>query len=232
MDAKIVGDGITFDDVLVMPGRSDVVPAEADVSTRLTRRIRLNIPILSAPMDTVTEASLAIALAQEGGLGVVHKNLAIEQQVREVIKVKRSANGVITDPIVLGPDAPASDIRRAMDEQNISGVPITENGEHHGKVVGIITRRDMMFLDEDQQTVGQVMTRDRLVTASPGTTVQQAESILNENKVEKLMLVDQHMRLTGLITMRDIAKLRQFPNACRDARGRLRVGRPASRCHG
>jgi len=203
MEDKIISDGITFDDVLVLPARSDVVPTQTDVSTQLTQRIRLNVPLVSAPMDTVTESALAIALAQEGGLGVVHKNLPADEQVREVIKVKRSANGVITDPIVLGPDAPASEVRRAMDQQNISGVPITENGLRDGQVVGIITRRDMMFLDDDCQLVGQVMTRDRLVTAQPDTTLQQAESILHQNKVEKL---------------------RQFPNACRDERGRLRVG--------
>ena len=224
MDAKIIADGITFDDVLLLPARSDVIPSETDVATSLTRRIRLNIPILSAPMDTVTEAALAIALAQEGGLGVIHKNLSVGSQVREVTKVKRSANGVITDPFILGPDAPVEAIRRAMDEQKISGVPITADGRRDGPVVGIITRRDMMFLDVDQHTAGQVMTRERLVIASPETTLRQAESILNENKVEKLLLVDDGMRLTGLITMRDIVKLRQFPDSCRDARGRLRVG--------
>ena len=224
MDAKIIADGITFDDVLLLPARSDVIPSETDVATSLTRRIRLNIPILSAPMDTVTEAALAIALAQEGGLGVIHKNLSVGSQVREVTKVKRSANGVITDPFILGPDAPVEAIRRAMDEQTISGVPITADGRRDGPVVGIITRRDMMFLDVDQHTAGQVMTRERLVIASPETTLRQAESILNENKVEKLLLVDDGMRLTGLITMRDIVKLRQFPDSCRDARGRLRVG--------
>ena len=222
--ARSIADGITFDDVLLLPAYSDVVPTETDVSTSLTRRIRFNIPLLSSPMDTVTESALAIALAQEGGVGVIHKNLAVPDQVREVVKVKRSANGVITDPVILGPDAPVGDVRRVMSEQNISGVPITEGGHRDGKVVGIITRRDMMFLGNDDQTIGQVMTRDRLVIAGPDTTLQQAESILNENKVEKLLLVDKQMRLTGLITMRDIAKLQQFPLSCRDQRGRLRVG--------
>ena len=224
MEGKVICDGITFDDVLLLPARSDVLPARSDVTTRLTRRIDLNIPLISAPMDTVTESALAIALAQEGGLGFIHKNMSIEQQVREVVKVKRSANGVIADPIILGPDAPVSEVRRAMEEQNISGVPVTANGRRDGRVVGIITRRDMMFLDDSPHTVAQVMTKERLVTAAPDTTVQQAESMLNENKVEKLLLVDDAMRLTGLITMRDIAKLRQFPSACRDERGRLRVG--------
>ena len=221
---KIVTDGITFDDVLLLPARSEVIPDQTDLATQLTRRVRLNIPVLSAPMDTVTEAALAIALAQEGGLGVIHKNLTINEQVREVSKVKRSANGVITDPVTLPPDAPASRVRQLMTEQNISGVPVTEDGTTRSKVVGIITRRDMMFLSNDDKPVHEVMTRDRLITAPPETNLEQAEAILNDNKVEKLLLVDNDMRLTGLITMRDIAKLEQFPLACRDERGRLRVG--------
>lgn len=222
--SKILYDGITFDDVLLIPAMSDFLPADADVSTQLTRRIRLNIPLLSAPMDTVTESALAIALAQEGGLGVIHKNLPIEAQVREVIKVKRSANGVILDPVTLPPHAPVSEARRVMREQNISGVPITEDGKPSGRVVGIITRRDMVFLSDDEQPIEQVMTGGRLVTAPPGTTLEQAEQILNRNKVEKLLLVDDQMHLKGLITMRDIDKLHRFPFACRDERGRLRVG--------
>jgi len=222
---KIVTDGITFDDVLLLPAYSEIVPNQIQVATQLTRSIRLNIPVLSAPMDTVTEAALAIALAQEGGLGVIHKNLPAEQQVREVTKVKRSANGVITDPVALPPDAPVSEVRRLMREQNISGIPITDDGKPNGKVVGIITRRDLVFLPEEQnQPIREVMTHERLITAAPDTTLEQAELILNQNKVEKLMLVDDDMRLTGLITMRDIAKLTQFPHACRDDRGRLRVG--------
>ncbi|MCC6579643.1 MAG: IMP dehydrogenase [Phycisphaeraceae bacterium] len=221
---KIICEGITFDDVLLLPARSDLVPAQTDVSTRLTKRIRLNIPLLSAPMDTVTEASLAIALAQEGGLGVIHKNLSVEQQVREVLKVKRSANGIITDPLVLPPHVPVSEARRVMREQNVSGVPITEDGKPNGKVVGILTRRDLKFLPDIDQPIRDVMTRERLITAPPTTTLEQAEKILNQNKVEKLLLVDKDMRLTGLITIRDIDKLEQFPLACRDARGRLRVG--------
>ena len=224
MEAKIIADGITFDDVLLIPAASDVVPQDTDTSTRLTRNIRLNIPLLSAPMDTVTEAALAIALAQQGGLGVIHKNLSIEDQVREVIKVKRSANGVITDPVTLPPEAPAREVRRLMEEQNISGVPITVDGTSRGKVVGIVTRRDMMFLSDDTTPLREVMTRDRLVTASSDTTLEKAETILNTNKVEKLMLLDGGGNLTGLITMGDIAKQSQFPQAVRDTRGRLRVG--------
>ena len=221
---KIVSDGITFDDVLLLPARSGIIPSEADASTQLTRRIRLSIPLLSAPMDTVTESALAIALAQEGGLGVIHKNMAIEDQVSEVKQVKRSANGIIPDPVILGSAAIVGDARVIMTEQLISGVPITENGRRDGKVVGILTRRDMAFLDDDDQTVAQVMTKDRLITAPPDTTLKQAERILNKAKVEKLLLVDQDMRLAGLITMRDINKFAQFPRACRDERGRLRVG--------
>ncbi len=221
---KIVTDGITFDDVLLLPRRSDFVPTDADVSTRLTKRVRLNIPLLSSPMDTVTESALAIALAQEGGLGVIHKNLDIAAQVREVIKVKRSANGVIADPVTLGPDAPVIEARKLMTEHNISGVPITDNGKGNGKVVGILTRRDMKFLPNEKLPIKEVMTKERLITAQPDTSLKQAEQVLNQNKVEKLLLVDNNMRLTGLITMRDIDKLNQFPLACRDDRGRLRVG--------
>lgn len=224
MEDKILCDGITFDDVLLTPARSDVVPALADTSTRLTSRVTLNIPLLSAPMDTVTESALAIALAQEGGLGFIHKNLSVDQQVREVTKVKRSANGVITDPVTLPPDVPSRRARQLMAEQNISGVPITVDGKNTGKVVGIITRRDMMFLPDDDKPIHEVMTADPLVTGEPTTTLEQALAILNKNKVEKLLLVDENMCLTGLITMRDIEKLRQFPLACRDDRGRLRVG--------
>jgi len=224
MEAKIISEGITFDDVLLLPARSDFVPADTQVATGLTKRISLNIPLLSSPMDTVTEASLAIALAQEGGLGVIHKNMAVTAQVREVAKVKRSANGIITDPVLLGPDAPVSEARRLMREQNISGVPITETGRRDGQVVGILTRRDMKFLPDEALPIREVMTKDRLITAPPDTDLKQAEQVLNQNKVEKLLLVDAKMRLAGLITMRDIDKLNQFPLACRDDRGRLRVG--------
>ena len=191
----------------------DAVFVEANVATALTRRIRLNLPLLSAPMDTVTESALAISLAQEGGLGVIHKNLPPEAQVREVRKVKRSANGVITDPVTLPPQAPVSEMRRLMDQQNISGVPITDSGRPDGKVVGIITRRDMVFLSQDDQPIQNVMTKGRLVTAPPNTDLQHAERILNQNKVEKLLLVKDDMTLTGLITMGDIDKLRRFPAA-------------------
>ncbi|MEM7227517.1 MAG: IMP dehydrogenase [Planctomycetota bacterium] len=224
MEAKVIHDGITFDDVLLVPQYSQLTPDKAETATRLTRNIQLNIPVISAPMDTVTEASLAIALAQEGGLGVVHKNLTPSEQAREVAKVKRSENGIITDPVTLSPkDA----VRRALDlmaQQNVSGFPVTEDGLSHGKVVGILTRRDLKFLDADTQSVGDAMTRPPLITARPDTTLEQAERILNEARVEKLLLTDKDGHLVGLITMRDIDNTRSHANACRDARGRLRVG--------
>jgi IMP dehydrogenase len=222
--SKIITDGITFDDVLLVPAYSEIIPSETDLSTQLTRRIRLNIPLLSAPMDTVTESALAIGLAQEGGLGVIHKNMPIADQVREVSKVKRSANGVILDPLVVAPDTTVHEVRRIMAEQHISGVPVTEKGERGGKVLGILTRRDMKFLSDDDQPVEQVMTASRLVTAPSHTTLEQAEELLYRAKVEKLLLIDDDGRLTGLITMRDIDKFEQFPLACRDEQGRLRVG--------
>ncbi|MFN7614574.1 MAG: IMP dehydrogenase, partial [Phycisphaerae bacterium] len=226
--SKIVADGITFDDVLLLPRRSGVMPADADTSTHLTRAIRLNIPVLSAPMDTVTESALAIALAQEGGIGIIHKNLSVEAQAREVAKVKRSANGIILDPITLGPSDTVHRARELMRQHNVSGFPVTEDGTINlrgkGKVLGILTRRDLKFVEDNALAVRDVMTKDGLVTASAGTTLEQAELILNRNKVEKLLLVDDQFRLTGLITMRDVDRQSQFPRSCRDGRGRLRCG--------
>ena len=217
---KITADGITFDDVLLVPARSSVVPRDVDTSTRLTRNIRLNIPLVSAPMDTVTEAALAIALAQEGGIGIIHKNMPPEAQAREVAKVKRSENGIIVDPLTLPPDATTATARQMMVDHNVSGFPIVQAG---GKLVGILTRRDMKFLTEDRP-IREVMTATNLVTAAPETTLDEAERILNRHKVEKLLLVGAEGKLAGLITMRDIEKLRQFPRSCKDDRGRLRVG--------
>lgn len=227
MRNKIIGDAITFDDVLLVPARSGVVPKDGDVRTRLTRKIQLNIPLLSAPMDTVTESSLAIALAQEGGLGIIHKNLTIEAQCREVDKVKRSANGVILDPVTLRPSDTVERAAVLMRLHNISGVPIVEDGD---KLVGILTRRDLKFLDHsdghaaETQHVRDVMTKDNLVTAPPNTSLDEADRILQKHKVEKLLLVEADRRLVGMITIKDIDKNRQFPNSCRDDRGRLRVG--------
>src|SRR5439155_1683438 len=220
MQERIAYQGITFDDVLLEPGYTDVVPREADVRTQLTRKIRLNIPILSSPMDTVTESELSIALAQEGGFGVIHKNLSIADQTREVDKVKRSENGIITDPITLPPDETVRTARGIMEQHKISGVPITINGH----LKGILTRRDLRFLQDNNQPIAEVMTRTNLVTAPEHTTLEAAERILMENKVEKLLLVDDNFKLKGLITIKDIDKLARFPNASKDARGRLRVG--------
>jgi len=237
---KILHDGITFDDVLLIPARSDFIPADADTHTKLTRSIELNIPLISAPMDTVTEAALAIALAQEGGIGIVHKNLTIENQAREVEKVKRSENGVIVDPITLPPTASIAQARRVMREYNVSGIPIVEDAvipgdtssqaqrmRNNGKpprLLGIMTRRDLKFQEDDNRRIGDVMTRENLVTAPESTSLEEAERILYKAKVEKLLLVDRESRLAGLITMRDLDKLHQYPNACKDRRGRLRVG--------
>jgi IMP dehydrogenase len=238
---KIVADGITFDDVLLIPAYSDFVPADADTRTKLTRGIELNIPLVSAPMDTVTESALAIALAQEGGIGVIHKNLPASAQAREVEKVKRSENGVIVDPITLPPTATIGSARKVMREYNVSGVPIVEggdvdevgrrvsragtNGNAKGpRLLGIMTRRDLKFQEDDNRKVGEVMTKENLVTAPEETSLEEAERILYQHKVEKLLLVDRDGRLAGLITMRDIDKLHQFPAACKDRRGRLRVG--------
>ena len=222
MHERIAYKGITFDDVLLEPGFSDVVPRDVDVRTNITRNVRINIPILSSPMDTVTESELAIALAQEGGIGIIHKNLSIALQTREVDKVKRSENGIITDPITLHPDATVGTARQIMRQHHISGVPITVGDDK--QLRGILTRRDLKFLTDFEQKVGEVMTKDNLVTASEQTTLEEAEQILNKNKVEKLLLVDDLYRLKGLITIKDIDKTQNFPNACKDSRGRLRVG--------
>ncbi len=222
MHDRIAYQGITFDDVLLEPGYSEVVPKEVDVRTQLTRGVRINIPVVSSPMDTVTESELAIALAQEGGLGVIHKNLSVAAQTREVDKVKRSENGIIFDPITLPPDETVGKARQIMQQHHISGVPITTGPEKRLK--GILTRRDLKFLADNDQKIAEVMTKEGLVTAPEHTTLEEAERILTRNKVEKLLLVDDEYRLKGLITIKDIDKTQNFPNACKDARGRLRVG--------
>jgi len=222
MQERIAYTGITFDDVLLEPGYSEVVPKDVDVRTQLTRNIRLNIPILSSPMDTVTESELAIALAQEGGMGIIHKNLSIAAQTQEVDKVKRSENGIITDPITLSPDETVRTAKQIMQHHHISGVPITTGDEK--TLRGILTRRDLKFLTNNDQKISEVMTKGHLVTAPENTTLHDAERILLENKVEKLLLVDDLYRLKGLITIKDIEKTENFPMACKDTRGRLRVG--------
>ncbi|MCC7293856.1 MAG: IMP dehydrogenase [Phycisphaerales bacterium] len=216
-----IRESLTFDDVLLLPGRSAIVPDEADVRTLLTRRIALNIPLLSAAMDTVTESRLAIALAQEGGIGIIHKNLPIEAQCREVHKVKRSESGIIADPVTIRPDEPIRRVREIMRLQNVSGIPVVTDDR---KLVGIITKRDMKFLESEDLKVHDVMTSRNLVTGPPGTSLEEAAQILNRAKVEKLLLVDGQNRLAGLITMRDIERSRLFTGSCKDSRGRLRVG--------
>ena len=220
MQDKLITTGLTFDDVLIQPRYSTIVPSEVDVSTRLTTSISLNLPVLSSPMDTVTESRMAIALAQQGGLGVIHKNMSVEKQTEEVDKVKRSANGIIIDPVTLPPDASVATARQTMDESKVSGIPITEGR----KLVGILTRRDLRFLEDNSLPIAQVMTRDSLVTATGTVTLGEAEKILMAKKVEKLLLVDEDYQLTGLITIKDIDMMRRFPQACKDDQGRLRVG--------
>jgi len=222
MDEKIIGMAVTFDDVLIEPRYSDVVPSETDVSTRLTKRISLNIPLLSSPMDTVTEGEMAIALALSGGIGVIHKNMSIASQAKEVDKVKRTANGIIPDPVCLRPQATVAKARELMAQHHVSGIPITRE---NGQLEGILTRRDLRFLENSDLPVSEVMTKKQnLVTATGTVTLEEAEKILMEKKVEKLLLVDEEFKLTGLITIRDIDMQRSYPNACKDGQGRLRVG--------
>ncbi len=225
MERKIIQDGVTFDDVLLLPEYSSILPDRADTSTRLTRNIQLNVPLVSAPMDTVTESALAIALAQEGGIGTIHRTLTPNDQAREVAKVKRSENGVINDPITLSPQDDVNRALELMDQQNVSGFPVTADGRGRGKVVGILTRRDLKFFSGSAAgRVSDLMSSANLITAPPDTTLEAAESVLNRARVEKLLLIDSDGCLAGLITMRDIDNLRTHPNACRDGRGRLRVG--------
>ncbi len=211
--------GLTFDDVLLMPAKSDVIPTEVDVSTSFTSNIKLNIPILSAAMDTVTDATLAIAIAREGGIGVIHRNMPPERQAFEVDKVKKSESGMIVDPITISPDAPISEALALMERYRISGVPVTVNG----KLVGIITNRDLKFERDFTKKVEDVMTKERLITAREGITLGEAQEILHKYKIEKLPIVDDDFNLKGLITIKDIEKKIKYPNACKDHIGRLRV---------
>ncbi|TWU47857.1 IMP dehydrogenase [Rubripirellula reticaptiva] len=220
-DDKIGPLGVTFDDVLLLPRYSEAVPSEVDVRSQLTERIKLQIPLISSPMDTVTEAEMAIALAKEGGLGVIHKNLTTDDQVEEVTKVKRSANGIIFEPLTLSPDVPVRRAVELMDTANVSGIPIVHDDQ---TLVGILTRRDLRFLEDPNLPISEVMTRDNLVTAVGNVTLEEAEKILTGKRVEKLLLVDEDRKLTGLITIRDIDMMKRFPRACKDPQGRLRVG--------
>ncbi len=218
---KFLKDGLTFDDVLLIPAKSDVTPNMVSLETHLTKKIKLNIPMMSAAMDTVTESRLAIAIAREGGVGVIHKNMPIEKQVDEVEKVKRSENGVITNPFYLAPDNYVWEADELMGKYKISGVPICDENK---RLIGIITNRDMRFLDNHQMKISEVMTKENLITAPVGTTLDEAQEILRKNKIEKLPLVDKNDILCGLITIKDIEKATKYPNSCKDANGRLLCG--------
>jgi IMP dehydrogenase len=218
-----LSEALTFDDILLVPRHSAILPSQVDVRSRLTRRIRLNVPILSAAMDTVTESRLAIAMAQQGGLGVIHKNLSIDEQASEVDRVKRSESGMIVNPITLSPRHKIHEALELMKRYRISGVPITEDGSKEGRLVGILTNRDLRFETGLDRPIGDVMTKEHLITVPVGTTLDQARERFHRHKIEKLLVVDADYRLKGLITVKDIQKLIKYPNACKAARGRLRV---------
>jgi IMP dehydrogenase len=218
---KFVAEGLTYDDVLLVPAYSEVLPRDVDTGSYLTKNIRINVPIVSAAMDTVTEAGLAIAIAQAGGIGMLHKNMTIERQADEVRKVKRSESGMIQDPVTLQADAKVADAFQIMKDFKIGGIPVIDAD---GKLVGIITNRDLRFQKDMQRNVSEVMTKENLITAAEGTTLLQAEEILQDYKIEKLPVVDKEGRLAGLITFKDIQKYKNFPKACKDDHGRLRVG--------
>ncbi|MDP6348818.1 MAG: IMP dehydrogenase [Chloroflexota bacterium] len=218
---KFTEPGLTFDDVLLVPGKSDLLPADAELGTRLTARVSLNAPFLSSPMDTVTEAPMAIAMAREGALGIIHRNLSIHDQATEVDKVKRSQSGMITDPITLHPGALLEDAHALMERYHISGVPVTEPG---GRLVGILTNRDIRFCNDEATPITELMTHEELITVPEGTTLSDAEQILHRHRVEKLLVIDDDYQLKGLITVKDLTKREQFPGASFDRHGRLLVG--------
>lgn len=220
MNQKFANEGLTFDDVLLVPAKSEILPKDVDTSTNLTKKIRLNIPLISASMDTVTESKLAIAIAREGGVGIIHKNMSIAKQALEVDRVKRSEHGVITDPIYLSPDDSINEALKIMERYRISGVPIVVEGI----LVGILTNRDLRFEKNFTQKIKDVMTKENLITAPLGTTLEHAKEILQHHKVEKLPIVDEQFRLRGLITIKDIEKARQYPASAKDEKGRLRSG--------
>ena len=217
---RSIPEGLTFDDVLLIPAKSEVLPRDVDVCTRLTRRLTINIPVISAAMDTVTEATMAIALAREGGIGMIHRAFPPDRQAFEVDKVKKSESGMIVDPITVSPDQKLSDALGLMQRYRISGVPVTQNG----KLVGILTNRDIRFETKLDLKISQVMTKERLITAPVGTSLEEAKEILHQNRIEKLLVVDDEFNLRGLITIKDIEKTIKYPNACKDELGRLRVG--------
>ena len=219
---EILYEAYTFDDLLLVPSYSEVLPKDVDVSTYITPKIKLNIPLLSAAMDTVTESRMAISIAREGGLGVIHRNMSLEEQVKEVEKVKKSESGMIYDPVVVTPDAPIKKVLKLMEEFKISGIPIVEGPKK--KLAGIVTNRDLRFETNFEKPVKEVMTRENLITAKPGITLDEAVKILHEHRIEKLLIVDDNFCLKGLITIKDIEKIKKYPNACKDELGRLRVG--------
>jgi len=220
MVETVIPEGLTFDDVLLIPAYSKVLPKDVDVKTKLTPRISLNIPILSAAMDTVTESRTAISLAQQGGIGIIHRNMSIKSQAQEVDKVKKSESGMIVDPVTINPDQRIHEVLKLMEQYKISGVPVVE-GE---KLVGIVTNRDLRFETNLEKKVSEVMTRDNLVTVSPGITLEESKKLLHKHRIEKLLVVDDNGRLVGLITIKDIEKIKKYPNSCKDSLGRLRVG--------
>jgi IMP dehydrogenase len=220
MNLRDLEEALTFDDVLLLPAESTVMPRDAEVVSRLTSRITLNVPLISAAMDTVTESEMAIAMAQEGGLGIIHRNMPIEAQALEVGKVKKSESGMIVDPVTVGPEQRIEDALAVMQRYHISGLPVTKDG----RLVGILTHRDLRFEKRLDRPVAEVMTKDNLVTARPGVSLEEAKEILHANRIEKLLVVDDHNRLQGLITVKDIQKTIEYPLACKDERGRLRVG--------
>ena len=222
-ETKFAKEGLTFDDVLLVPAHSEVLPKDVDLSVQLTPKIKLNIPLISAGMDTVTESKMAIAMARQGGLGIIHKNMSIEKQAEEVEKVKRSENGVITNPFFLTPEHQVFDAEHLMGKYRISGVPIVNNMDDQ-KLVGIITNRDLRFIDDYSLKINDVMTKEDLITVPVGTTLEEAGKILQKHKIEKLPIVDEEGKLTGLITIKDIEKVIEFPNAAKDTHGRLVVG--------
>lgn len=215
-----IREALTFDDVLLVPAESDVLPAQAETRTRVTRNIELGIPLLSAAMDTVTEGRLAIAMAQLGGIGVIHKNLSIEQQAREVQKVKKFEAGMVVNPVTIEPDRTLAEALDVMRTHKISGIPVVEA---NGKLVGVLTNRDVRFADNPRQPVSELMTRDNLVTVKEGVDREEAKRLLHRYRIEKLLVVDDDYRCIGLITVKDIEKAQQYPDACKDSQGRLRA---------
>jgi IMP dehydrogenase len=220
LEQEVLPVGLTFDDVLLIPAESAILPSDTDVSTRLTERITLNIPLVSAAMDTVTESKTAIAMAQEGGIGIIHRNLPVSAQAAEVERVKKFESGMISDPITVAPDQKISEAQGIMNKYRISGLPVTKNG----RLLGILTNRDLRFEKKLDRAVSEVMTKDKLVTVKPGVDLDEAKEILHQHRIEKLLVVDDNFELRGLITVKDIEKKIQYPNACKDERGRLRVG--------